>query len=161
MISISEKILEEMIDQAKSEYPNECCGILVGRRDGREKIVVRQNAVHNLVDGRQKKVHYKISPLELWHIEQFAREENLQIVGFYHSHPDYAADASPDDVKYMIPGYSYPIISVIHGTLAEIKSYEKTEFDKMNAEVEKIKIPEVEENGDSSVCVCDPERVCE
>lgn len=127
-----------MICQAEKEYPNECCGVLLGKKTAWGKIVVRQIGVHNLADDRQKNVHFRISPLELLHIEHFAREEDLEIVGFYHSHPDHGADVSAEDVKYMIPGYSYPILSVVHGALAEIKSYEKAGFEQALAREEEI-----------------------
>lgn len=138
MISINKKILEGMILQAQTEYPNECCGVLLGKRVGQRKNVVKQMSVCNLADEFQKSVHFSISPLELWHMEQLAREEDLEIVGFYHSHPDHEPVASAEDVKYMIPGYSYPIISIEQGALTAIKSYEKAEFEQSTVEVEEI-----------------------
>lgn len=140
MIRFSEEIKNDLIRQAKKEYPNECCGVLLGTRSGQDKLVIRQIAACNQADQGAKNVHFKMSPLELLHIEQLARTEQLEIIGFYHSHPDCAADASAEDMRYMIPGLSYPILSIVSGDLAEIKSYGKTECENRYAKEEEIVI---------------------
>ena len=140
MIRFSEEIRNDMICQAKKEYPNECCGVLLGTRSGQDKLVIRQMAVCNLADQGSRNVYFRMSPLEILRMEQFARAEQLQIIGFYHSHPDHAAEASAEDVRHMIPGLSYPILSIGSGDLAEIRSYEKTRFENIDAKEEEIVI---------------------
>lgn len=155
MISFSEEIRNGMIRQAKKEYPNECCGVLLGTRSGQDKLAVRQIAACNLADQGSRNVHFRMSPLEILRMEQFARAEQLQIIGFYHSHPDHAAEASAEDVRHMIPGLSYPILSIGSGDLAEIRSYEKTECENRYAKEEEIVIQKecknsiVEDGGNS------------
>ena len=55
-------------------------------------------------------------------------------------HKDCAADASAEDVRHMIPGLSYPILSIVSGDLAAIRSYEKTDFENIDVKEEKIVI---------------------
>lgn len=183
MIRYSEEIKNDMIHQVKKEYPNECCGVLLGTRSKQDKLAARQIAVCNLADQRSKNVHFKMGPLELLHMEQFARAEQLEIIGFYHSHPDCAAEASMEDVRYMIPGLSYPILSIVSGDLAEIRSYEKTGFENIYAKEEEIVIQkecknfivedegnsedtehyktEVDDNEDRSICSRHTAGICE
>lgn len=64
--------------------------------------------------------------MEVVKAELLAEEEGFEIVGFYHSHPDYEAVVSKADKLYMIEGYSYPVISVKNGKCVKVKSFEKT-----------------------------------
>jgi len=98
-------------------YPHECCGILLGTmdidKDEREvKIVVRAgntrlDALHN---------RYNIDPKELIAAQKQARRAGLDIVGFYHSHPDHPPHWSQTDLAeaHWI-GCSYVITSVVNG----------------------------------------------
>ena len=98
-------------------YPHECCGILLGTididKDVREiKILVRAgntrlDALHN---------RYNIDPKELIAAQKQARLAGLDIVGFYHSHPDHPPRWSQTDLAeaHWI-GCSYVITSVVKG----------------------------------------------
>lgn len=103
---------------AEAEYPRECCGILLGEcKDGRKtvsKLVQTENTASNAA-------HFRIDPLAVAKAER----EPLEILGFYHSHPDCEAIPSADDILYMIAGYSYLIISVRYGECADMKSFER------------------------------------
>ena len=70
---------------------------------------------------------YRIDPGELLSIQRQARESELDILGFYHSHPDHPARWSETDLAeaYWI-GYSYFIISVEQGCATETNSFELT-----------------------------------
>ena len=72
-------------------YPNECCGVLLGKNEG-----AQTNRVHRIVragNTRTDSAHnrYNIAPIELVRIQREARGLGLDIVGFYHSHPDHPA----------------------------------------------------------------------
>ena len=77
-------------------YPYECCGVMLGRAE--DDI----NVVHQIVEAgntRTDSAHnrYQIAPAELIRIQRQARNAGLDIVGFYHSHPDHPAHWSPTD----------------------------------------------------------------
>ena len=77
-----------MVLAAKKAYPNECCGILVGKKSEQSEIEVTEiREAENQFQG-QKAVHFKIDPLYLYHLEQELDPRGLEIVGIYHSHPD-------------------------------------------------------------------------
>ena len=77
-------------------YPEECCGILLGKADEAGNEV---RAVMRAGNTRTDSAHnrYHISPLELIQAQRVGRESGLDIVGFYHSHPDHPARWSPTD----------------------------------------------------------------
>ena len=121
MLIFQSDISEMLRTHAEAEYPRECCGILLGEcKVGRKtvsKLVQTENTASNTAHFR----HFQINPLAVAKAEQ--EHEPLEILGFYHSHPDCEAVPSKEDILYMIEGYSYPIISVYNGECSDIKSY--------------------------------------
>jgi proteasome lid subunit RPN8/RPN11 len=97
-------------------YPHECCGVLLGQVDEDVNTVVDAVSAENT---RSDSAHnrYQISPQELIRIQQQARRRGLDIVGFYHSHPDHPAQWSKTDLEeaHWI-GCSYVITSVVGNT---------------------------------------------
>ncbi len=115
---------DQMILQAVKDYPEECCGVLVGQCTHGIRNVTRVIPVRNeKLTG--KSTGFAIEPLVIMEIEEEAVENGQEIIGFYHSHPDYRAELSTEDEKYMIPDLSYPIMSVQKGSCRELVSYVK------------------------------------
>jgi proteasome lid subunit RPN8/RPN11 len=122
---------------AESVYPEECCGILLGQLDelGRTVIevipTVNTWAKPELVDplnidieiDSTKHSRYTIAPQDIFLAQKRARDLNLDIIGFFHSHPDYPAIPSTCDRDQAWEVYSYPIVSVINGKVSTIKSW--------------------------------------
>ena len=65
----------------------------------------------------------KYLPLTILNAEQFAIENDTQLLGIYHSHPNHPAIASKHDLEKAMPYFSYVIISVIDGKYDDIKSW--------------------------------------
>ena len=156
MIIFLDRTLAELQRHAECEYPAECCGILAGRLEGGNKTVrnvypVRNTAVEN------NNVSFSIDPLEIMRAERYTEQNSLEIVGFYHSHPDYGAVASDEDIQFMIPGYSYPIISVRSGKAAEIRCYVKADNTAFCEEL----ILRRDENADNSLHRGNAAGICE
>jgi proteasome lid subunit RPN8/RPN11 len=55
--------------------------------------------------------------------EKAAREQGLEVVGWYHSHPDHPARPSEYDRDHAWPWYSYIIVSVAHGKPEQMTSW--------------------------------------
>lgn len=130
LISISAEQLKIIYDHVESVYPEECCGILLGNVAGTVKDVIEViptiNAwIKSELDkvGRNKHSRYSIDPQDIFMAQKRARELHLDIIGFFHSHPDYPAIPSMCDRSQAWEVYSYPIISVINGKVSEIKSW--------------------------------------
>src|ERR1700719_2410666 len=128
---------EALRAHGEETYPNECCGVLLGKN-----IQGEGNHVHQIMragNTRTDSAHnrYNIAPQELVKIQRQARGLGLDIVGFYHSHPDHPAQWSKTDfAEAHWLGCSYIITSVeqgkavltnsfvLRGTSEEDKSFE-------------------------------------
>jgi proteasome lid subunit RPN8/RPN11 len=114
-LTISPELYETIRQHGERTYPHECCGVLLGTtgEDG--------NAVEAAVEAgntRTDSAHnrYNIAPQELIRIQRQGREQGLDIVGFYHSHPDHPAQWSKTDFEEAHwLGCSYVITSVDKG----------------------------------------------
>lgn len=102
-------------------YPHECCGVLLGHADETaNRVVDTVPAVNTRTDSAHNRYH--IAPQELIRIQREARQLGLDIVGFYHSHPDHPAQWSKTDLaEAHWFGCSYMITSVIGDAKAENK----------------------------------------
>jgi proteasome lid subunit RPN8/RPN11 len=81
-------------------YPHECCGVLLGKNEpGSDGATNRVHQIVRAGNTRTDSAHnrYNIAPQELVKIQRQARGLGLDIVGFYHSHPDHPAQWSPTD----------------------------------------------------------------
>lgn len=120
--------------EAHSEqtYPHECCGLMLGRVVDGMKIVEEIRVVDNARRDSPRN-RYLIPPEEIVAGDRYAREHGLEILGFYHSHPDVAAHPSEFDREHAWPWYSYVIVSVIRGTAVEMNSWvlrdDRSQFD--------------------------------
>lgn len=123
MLILRDDAMKKICSHAQMEYPKGCCGIMLGKRLGEQRYTYRIIPTKNVLDESQNTKHFMMDSLEIVKIELLAEKENLEIVGFYHSHPDQEAVASDEDMHYMIAGYSYPIISVKNGTSVSMNSY--------------------------------------
>ncbi len=124
MLRISYADYEAMRAHGEETFPNECCGVLLGKSLGAEG-----NRVDSLVragNTRTDSAHnrYNIAPGELVRIQRTARGRGQDIVGFYHSHPDHPAQWSSTDFNEAHwLGCSYVITSVQSGRAAISNSF--------------------------------------
>lgn len=120
-LRIPEGLLDEVRRHGEAAYPAECCGALAGRSRGEGKEVVRLAPV---VNRRTDDPHrYLIAPDDLRRLEAELRAEGLEIVGYYHSHPDHPAVPSGYDTAHAWPWYSYLIVRIEQGRALEAASY--------------------------------------
>ena len=120
----SKIVSEQMALAAKKAYPSECCGILVGKKSEKGEIEVTDiREASNQIQGGEEASHFSIDPLFLYNTERELESRGLEIVGFYHSHPDCKAILSAEDIKYMVPGLIYTIMSVTVQGVEDVKSY--------------------------------------
>lgn len=97
MLRLSHADYESLRAHGEQTYPHECCGVLLGKAED-EVNVVRQvvEAGNTRTDSAHNR--YNIAPVELIRIQREARAASLDIVGFYHSHPDHPAQWSATDI---------------------------------------------------------------
>lgn len=137
IISIPKPVYDEMLAHARETYPHECCGVLVGG-SFKGKVVMESHRAKNLNLERAND-RYLIDPKELNFIDKISRVQGMDILGFYHSHPDHPDRPSDTDREWGQVGYSYVIISVKGGTEVSARSW-IIEDDKAPFSEEKIKL---------------------
>jgi proteasome lid subunit RPN8/RPN11 len=136
MIRLDQKHDTAIRTHGKRDYPHECCGLLIGTfHKAGFKVVAEVYAISNAREEEHKRNRFLIRPEELVHGESYARKQNLDVVGFYHSHPDAEARPSRYDLEHAWPTYSYVIVSVREGHARELYSWEmKTDRSQFNQE---------------------------
>lgn len=119
---ISTRHLHTVGQHASMSYPDECCGVLIGRVLGDSTVVERVLSVGNeRSDSRHNR--YLINPETVLAAHKEARALGLDVVGYYHSHPDHPARPSEFDREHAWPGVSYLIVSVMKRKVADIRSW--------------------------------------
>lgn len=112
----------KMAAEAEEAYPGECCGLLVGVLDGEGYRVVRAEACRNLRQG-ERDDRFELDPKDFLRVDSAAREEGLEVIGVYHSHPDHAPRPSRFDAAAAHPGFAYLIVAVRSGKAAGMRSW--------------------------------------
>jgi proteasome lid subunit RPN8/RPN11 len=98
----------------REAFPHECCGALLGTLLGRDGRVHEAFALPNTTeDGPRRR--FLVRPDDYRAAETRARETGLELLGFYHSHPDHPARPSQYDLDHAWPSFSYVILSVMAG----------------------------------------------
>ncbi len=123
MLIIDKKILEDIFAHSVQTYPEECCGILVGRDDGADRIVTQAHRARN-VSSERRNDRYLIDEKKLIEVIKQTRGKEEDVIGFYHSHPDYPSHPSQYDTEHAAwPGYSYLIVSVAKDRVVSAQSW--------------------------------------
>jgi len=125
MITIANEQLKEIREHGVRDYPYECCGLLLGRLRAEGKVVTETYPISNAREESAKRNRFLIEPKELLRGEQYARSRDLEVVGFYHSHPDSPAVPSQYDLEHAWPTYSYIIVSTTAGAATDLFSWEQ------------------------------------
>jgi proteasome lid subunit RPN8/RPN11 len=143
VLRVTREVYDAVRAHGEETYPEECCGALMGRAelDG-WRVEAAARAGNARVDSARKR--YEIAAAELVKIEREARGRGLEIVGFYHSHPDHAAEWSETDFAgaHWV-GCSYVITEVACGRAAATNSFllagtmeEDKRFERQAIEIE-------------------------
>jgi proteasome lid subunit RPN8/RPN11 len=124
-------------EHARRIYPEECCGVLLGAFEGDRKIVRAAFPIENARRDETRgegfapgtaRNRYLMSGDDVRAAEAEAQRLHAEVVGYYHSHPDVPAVASDTDRREASwPFYSYVIVSVRKGEIAETRSWRLTE----------------------------------
>ncbi len=138
MIFLNEEKISEIKTHGERAYPNECCGLLIGRFErGGGKTVVEIFSIENAREEAARHNRSLITPQDLMRGERYARERKLDVVGNYHSHPDCPAVPSQFDLEHALPVWTYIIVSVSKGKAVNVQAWEM-ENDRSKFDEEKI-----------------------
>jgi proteasome lid subunit RPN8/RPN11 len=109
-MNISYRELQAIVKQARQSYPQECCGVLVGRR--KPKLWVTRSVRAENLNLDHATDSYEIAPEELQKVDKSLGGTDEEIVGFYHSHPDQPPLPSLLDKERAQADHCYLIITV-------------------------------------------------
>ncbi len=137
MISLSEQFIEQIEAHGERDYPHECGGMLIGLfNDVEGKRVIELLPMENASEESTRHNRVLILPKDVLRAERYARGKKLDVVGYYHSHPDDKAVPSQFDLDHALPVWSYVIVSVLRGKAVDVRSWEmENDRSKFNEQV--------------------------
>ena len=141
MIELSEQNQSKIRAHGEGDYPDECCGLLLGRfAENGAKVCLEIYPISNAREEGAKRNRFLIRPEELMRGEKHAAASGLDVVGFYHSHPDHPAIPSGYDLEHAWPVYSYVVVAVKSGQAEDLRSWEM-QADRSRFDEERIEEP--------------------
>jgi proteasome lid subunit RPN8/RPN11 len=150
ILSLSHDISDKIRKHGAETYPHECCGALLGRdldapvtrsSDGAALPSREVTALFPLINRRDDspRNRFSVTSDDVRDAEKAAREKGIDVVGWYHSHPDHPAAPSQFDRDHAWPWYSYIIVSVANGRPENMTSWrltdDRTQFTPENLEI--------------------------
>ena len=153
-IRLSQSQFQTIREHGQREYPNECCGVMLGKANGAWKEVTEVVPLQNLrhdprraqellpvedTERETERNRFLIDPLDQLRVEKDARARGLDVLGYYHSHPDHPARPSNYDREHAWPWYSYVILSVDRGTPRDLTCWVLSE-DRLAFQPEQVEL---------------------
>jgi proteasome lid subunit RPN8/RPN11 len=136
ILRLSADLLERIRAHATASYPFECCGAMLGLEDGDEREVKDLAALDNQRQDSPRN-RFLVRPEDVIRVDKAARDRGLDVLGWYHSHPDAPARPSEFDREHAWPWYSYLIVSVEAAEPRRMASWRLTE-DRTRYDAEEI-----------------------
>lgn len=135
MIILSEEHIKQIEAHGERTFPHECGGMLIGRFEEGKKTLLELLPMENAMAASEQHNRVLILPKDVLKAERYARGKKLDVVGYYHSHPDCAAVPSQFDLDHALPVWTYLIVSVEAGKAVDIRAWEmENDRSKFNEE---------------------------
>jgi proteasome lid subunit RPN8/RPN11 len=119
-VKIRRSAMEAIEAHGAEGYPDEICGVMLGPQA--ERVVTEVRRARNIIVERSRD-RYEIDPRDHIRIQREADATGLDIVGYYHSHPDHPAQASRFDTERAWAGYVYVIVSIQRGNPVDANAF--------------------------------------
>lgn len=140
-IRICKALQEAIRAHGQQTYPNECCGALLGRDSSSltwEREITEILPLKNQHEDSPRN-RFILTPGDVREAEAYSKRSGVELLGWYHSHPDAPARPSEFDREHAWPWYSYVIVSVKAGCAEEMNSWRLVD-DRSRYDSEKIEI---------------------
>lgn len=121
-LKMAEDIARRIRAHGVETYPHECCGAILGRDEDGSREVAELLPLANRRDDSPRN-RFEVTPDDVRLAEKTAREKKLELIGWYHSHPDAPARPSDYDRNHAWPWYSYVIVSIQKGVPVDMTSW--------------------------------------
>ena len=126
MVRISKDLANRIENHGKACYPEECCGIILGNSDDKKRVVSDVCVLDNFQEENRRR-RFLVTPKEYIRAERIAAEKGLELLGFYHSHPDHPAIPSEFDREHALPWFTYIVLAVERGEAKVLTAWELSE----------------------------------
>jgi len=106
-LTISRAFVDAIVEQSRAEYPDECCGVILGPvgKDQPVRLKPMINAAHS-------PTCYEFDPKDLLALYREVDDNDEELVVIYHSHTETEAFPSRTDIAYAgEPGAHYVLVS--------------------------------------------------
>lgn len=150
MLTITQVLYDKLIAHLEAGYPHEACGILIGEMDFAQsppakqvrEVVLVQNVWDAVNEKESQANRYMISPEDVARADRDAGKRGWDIIGFFHSHPDWPSEASATDREWAWPAISFMITSVRAGKATTTQSWvlrdDRDAFDEETIQIETV-----------------------
>ncbi|PSF37277.1 hypothetical protein C7H19_11205 [Aphanothece hegewaldii CCALA 016] len=145
MIIVTFQQLQQMKTHAQLTYPEECCGLLLGKVTSQGSILMEVRETENswtdeigeelFTQTGSKQDRFYIAPEVLFKVQKEVRDLNCSIIGVYHSHPDHLAIPSKMDQEIAWPEYSYIIIALNSEKVTDINCWKLDQDHQFQSEI--------------------------
>ena len=150
ILRLNQELSDKIRAHGAETYPHECCGALLGRdldaptarsSDGEALASREVTGLFPLINRRDDspRNRFSVTSEDVRDAEKAALEKGIDVVGWYHSHPDHPAQPSQFDRDHAWPWYSYIIVSVANGRPENMTSWrltdDRTQFTPENLQV--------------------------
>lgn len=136
-IKLTDTHTEKIREHGEDGYPHEICGAILGAFEDDAIVVNELYRMENLRDENRER-RYEVTPKDQLKAQKRADERDLDVVGFYHSHPDHPAEPSQYDLDHAWPRYVYAIVSIQDGSAGALNFWQlaedESEFNKLSPE---------------------------
>lgn len=122
MLRIPKHLADNIRKHGRETFTEEACGVMYGRVGNDHKEVVDIEPLYNSRNGQRHR-RFLITPEDYRRAEVEALARGVELVGFYHSHPNHPAYPSSYDLEHAWPFFSYVIVSVRDGEPKEMRSF--------------------------------------
>ena len=126
MLHLNQDLQQEIYNDAQRTFPDECCGFLLGEEQGEKRLITEIRVIDNARESNRRR-RFKITPKDYLRAEQYAEDNQLTLLGVYHSHPNHPSVPSEHDRVSAQPYFSYVIIAVTENEFVSIQSWRLNE----------------------------------
>lgn len=127
-LRIGTELVERIHRHGVETYPHECCGALLGRDSSSDADSPASREIVDLIPlinrrNDSPRNRFSVTPEDVIKVDRTAQARGLDVVGWYHSHPDHPARPSVCDLEHAWPWFSYIIVSVYQRVPQETTSW--------------------------------------
>lgn len=133
MIKLTKDDYARIVEYARSQLPNEACGLIAGEINGGEKLIKK---VYFLTNTDHSNEHFSLDPKEQLAAIKDMRANGYVPLGNWHSHPESPSRPSEEDKRLAYDKTaSYLILSLMDGENPVLNSFH---IEGTNAEKEEL-----------------------